>query len=108
MTNQIPSARGDGELAPGVVKLLLDGQQRITSLYGIIRKKPPQFFDGNERSFTGLYFNLEDEVFEFYAPMKMEGNPLWINVTELMQEGGAGEFIKQIVNNPEFSEKLSE
>src|SRR5436309_5177172 len=30
-------ARGEGPLAPGVVKLLLDGQQRITSLYGIIR-----------------------------------------------------------------------
>ena len=33
-------ARGEGPLAPGVVKLLLDGQQRITSLYGIIRGKP--------------------------------------------------------------------
>ena len=39
--------RGDGSLAPGVVKLLLDGQQRITSLYGIVRGKPPRFFDGN-------------------------------------------------------------
>ena len=29
--------RGDGTLAPGTVKLLLDGQQRMTSLYGIIR-----------------------------------------------------------------------
>ena len=28
------AARGDGHLAPGIVKLLLDGQQRITSLYG--------------------------------------------------------------------------
>lgn len=33
--------RGHGKLAPGVVKLLLDGQQRITSLYGVIRGKPP-------------------------------------------------------------------
>ena len=33
--------RGDQELAPGVVKLLLDGQQRMTSLYGVIRGKPP-------------------------------------------------------------------
>jgi hypothetical protein len=33
--------RGDGAIAPpGVVKLLLDGQQRITSLYGIIREEP--------------------------------------------------------------------
>lgn len=30
-------ARGDGEFRPGVVSLLLDGQQRITSLYGIMR-----------------------------------------------------------------------
>jgi len=74
-------ARGDGMLAPGVVKLLLDGQQRITSLYGIIRGKPPKFFDGNANSFTGLYFHLDDEIFEFYAPMKMKDNPLWIDVT---------------------------
>src|SRR2546426_11916226 len=66
------NARGDGTLAPGSVKLLLDGQQRITSLYGIIRGKAPQFFDGDMRAFTGLYFNLDDEVFEFYAPLKMK------------------------------------
>jgi len=36
--------RGDGPLASGVIKLLLDGQQRMTSLYGVLRGKPPQFF----------------------------------------------------------------
>lgn len=41
--------RGEQELAPGVVRLLLDGQQRITSLYGIVRGAPPSFFDGNAR-----------------------------------------------------------
>ena len=46
--------RGDGPLAPGVVKLLLDGQQRITSLYGVIRGKTPQFFDGNAQAFTNM------------------------------------------------------
>ena len=35
-------ARGDGPLAAGTVKLLLDGQQRITSLYGLIRARPPR------------------------------------------------------------------
>ena len=35
------SHRGEQELAPGVVRLLLDGQQRITSLYGITRGEPP-------------------------------------------------------------------
>ena len=34
--------RGTQALAPGVVRLLLDGQQRITSLYGIIRASRPR------------------------------------------------------------------
>lgn len=101
------NARGDAQLAPGSVKLLLDGQQRITSLYGIVRGKPPRFFDGNAQSFTGLYFNLEDETFEFYAPMKMKDNPLWVNVTQLMQEG-VGTFIQRLVLLPEFAPKLSQ
>jgi uncharacterized protein with ParB-like and HNH nuclease domain len=37
-------ARGDQQLQAGSVKLLLDGQQRITSLYGLIRGRPQEFF----------------------------------------------------------------
>ena len=29
--------RGDGSISIGIVKLLLDGQQRMTSLYGVVR-----------------------------------------------------------------------
>lgn len=79
-------SRGDGELVPGNVNMILDGQQRITSLYGIIRGKSPRFFEGNANSFTGLYFNVEDEVFEFYTPAKMKSNPFWFDVTEVMQK----------------------
>jgi hypothetical protein len=98
-------ARGDGALAPGSVRLLLDGQQRITSLYGIIRGRPPQFFDGDAQAFTGLYFHLDDEVFEFYAPMKMKDNPLWIDVTKLMQTG-VGDAIRELYAVPEFRPNL--
>jgi hypothetical protein len=65
-----------------VVKLLLDGQQRITTLYGILRGRPPRFFDGNPDTFTGLQFNFAEEVFQFYVPLKMTGDPRWISVTE--------------------------
>ncbi len=64
--------RGEGSLPPGVVKLLLDGQQRITTLYGIIRGRPPRFFDGDARAFTGLHFHLESDEFSFYQPIKMK------------------------------------
>jgi len=99
------SARGDAALQPGVVKLLLDGQQRITTLYGIIRGRPPKFFDGNEQAFTGLYFNLEDESFEFYAPAKMKGNPMWFNVKDLMNKG-IGHSISELHKNPNCTTEL--
>lgn len=82
--------RGDGSLAPGVVKLLLDGQQRITSLYGVARGRPPKFFDGNAQAFTGLYFHLGTETFGFYQPLKMKEDLLWIDVTDLLCSGTAG------------------
>ena len=99
VTRTDPSiTRGDGQLTPGVVNLILDGQQRITSLYGIIRGHAPKFFDGNANSFIGLYFNIKEEYFEFYMATKMKDNPDWISVTELLQLG-ASNYIGQA--NPE-------
>lgn len=82
--------RGEGPLAPGVVKLLLDGQQRITSLYGVIQGRAPRFFDGNPQAFTGLQFHVGEEKFEFYQPVKMKDDPLWVSVTDLFQKGNNG------------------
>jgi hypothetical protein len=102
-------ARGDGVLAPGVVKLLLDGQQRMTTLYGIIQGKPPKFFDGDSRAFTGLRFHLEDEVFEFYQATRMKDDPLWIDVTQLMLNGmeGLGEILAEFSADQARSSKVS-
>ena len=82
--------RGDGVLATGAVKMLLDGQQRVTTLYGVARGRPPRFFSGDKKAFTGLRFHLHDEKFEFYQPAKMKNDPLWIDVTELMKNSHDG------------------
>jgi hypothetical protein len=102
--------RGDGPLTAGVVKLLLDGQQRMTSLYGMVRGKPPKFFDGNATAFTGLRFHLDTETFAFYQPLKMQDDPQWIDVTELMQRGnaGLGEFVARLSQQPTLTQKLGE
>jgi len=94
--------RGSDGLSPGIVKLLLDGQQRVTTLYGIIRGKPPAFFEGDAQAFLDLYFNLEEEVFEFYMPIKMQGNPLWVNVTEIIQKGIVS-FWERLNDAPDLS-----
>lgn len=94
--------RGNEALASGIVKLLLDGQQRITSLYGVVRGNPPAFFDGKSESFTGLRFHLGREEFAFYQPIKMQDDPLWIDVTHLLKSGytGLGLYLSKLSQDP--------
>ena len=92
------------------MKLLLDGQQRITSLYGVVRGRSPRFFDGNAQAFTGLRFHLGTETFAFYQPVKMQDDPLWIDVTELMKRGtvGLGDFVVRLSSQPEHVPKVGD
>ena len=71
------ATKGDALLAPGTIQLLLDGQQRITTLYGLLRGEAPAFFDGNADTFTGLRFHLPSETFAFYQTSRMRDDPLW-------------------------------
>ena len=102
--------RGDDPIAAGIVKLLLDGQQRMTTLYGVVRGKAPAFFDGNPDTFTGLQFHLEEETFSFYQPVKMRDDALWIDVTALMKAGteGLGGLIAKLAEIPEHAERIGE
>lgn len=61
-------------------------------MYGVTRGKPPEFFDGDSSAFLKLHFNVDREVFEFSAPGKMKGDPLWIDVTELFVHGPAPQY----------------
>ena len=101
--------RGDEHLATGMHRLLLDGQQRVTSLYGIIRGKRPKFSDGDEKAFRDLYFNVEEEVFEFHSA-KMKNDTLWISVTELMKaKDGVFAFVHRFeqVKQVEYGTRLN-
>ena len=97
--------RGDDQVrTSGAIDLLLDGQQRVTSLYtdwfvGGRRS----FFDGDGKAFTDLYFSLADEEFEFFAPVRMRNNPLWVNVVDLL--AGGNSWISELTSNPEYSDK---
>ena len=94
--------RSTGEVrASGPIELLLDGQQRVTSLYGIIRGKPPLFFDGDAKAFAELYFNVDSEEFEFFSSTRMRNNPLWVSVTELFAPGNS--WMSNLVANPSYT-----
>ena len=91
--------KGEQDLPLGVHELLLDGQQRLTSLYGIVRGKKPDFSNAEPGAFLNLYFNVETEEFEFYGPTKMKHNPRWVSVTDVMQKD-LGDLIKPFINDP--------
>lgn len=99
------AVRGDIGGTAGPKHLLLDGQQRITTLYGVIRGKAPSFFEGDPSAFEGLRFNVETESFEFYAPVKMKDDPLWINVTSLFVDEPASQY-GQLHSRPEMLERF--
>ncbi|MYH44118.1 MAG: DUF262 domain-containing protein [Acidimicrobiaceae bacterium] len=89
-----------GASNPGAaVKLLLDGQQRATSLYGVIRGEVPAFFRGDKNAFEGLYFNVKSETFEFYGPVKMRDDPLWVSVTEVFETDDVNKIVNKIVES---------
>ena len=88
------------------VQLLLDGQQRMTSLFGVIKGRKPAFFEGKFDSFENLYFNVEEEEFRFHQPTIMDSDNKWINLSKLYIEGNS-RVIESLKDAEQFSEYIS-
>lgn len=71
----------------GAVRLLLDGQQRVTTLYMLINGEIPPYYTPAEivNDTRGLYVNLETLELSYYMKTRMEKNPLWQNITDVFQ-----------------------
>ena len=80
-------------------KLILDGQQRLTTLYALFDGSPPPFFEGEDLYFK-LYFNFIEEEFEFWQPVKMRDNPAWIEITPFLKKG-LHAFLSELNTLPE-------
>ena len=71
----------------GAVKLLLDGQQRVTTLYMLIRGVIPPYYTAPEiiNDTRDLFVQLETLELSYYMKTRMENNPLWANITHVFQ-----------------------
>lgn len=85
----------------GAVKLLLDGQQRVTTLYMLINGTIPPYYTASEivNDTRGLYVNVETLELLYYMKTRMENNPSWQNITDVF---------KGKVNAFELQEKYAE
>jgi hypothetical protein len=73
----------------GTVMVLLDGQQRLTTLHMLITGEIPAYYRPAEieNDPRDLCINLESGELQYYQPMKMKDDPLWQRVTECFQDG---------------------
>ncbi len=89
-TNRPPELKGPHHYdeRQGAVRILLDGQQRITTLYMLIRGSIPPFYTEAEiaNDTRGLYVNVESRELEYYSRQKMENDPRWQNITDVFQK----------------------
>lgn len=71
----------------GAVKLLLDGQQRVTTLYMLINGDIPPYYTAPEimNDTRGLYVNVETLELLYYMKTRMENNPSWQNITDVFK-----------------------
>lgn len=88
-TDKPPALKGPHKYneKQGAVRLLLDGQQRVTTLYMLINGEIPPYYTPAEivNDTRGLHVNLDSLELSYYMKTKMENNPLWQNITDVFQ-----------------------
>lgn len=88
-TNSPPELKGPHKYDPkqGAVRVLLDGQQRITTLYLLIRGEIPPYYTAAEikNDTRGLYVNLKTLELSYFMKTKMEKDPRWQDITAVFQ-----------------------
>src|ERR1035437_4691533 len=91
------------------VELLLDGQQRVASIYSVARARSPHFSKDDKRALPPLYFHISDETFDFFKP-GMKDDPFWMDLAAFFthSQTAVGEFIEALHESPAGHARLSE
>ena len=88
-TNDPPELKGKHKYdsRQGSVKIILDGQQRITTLYMLMRGEIPPYYELEEitNDIRGLRVNVETLELEYYKKTIMENDPSWVDITEIFK-----------------------
>ena len=86
----------------GTVRVILDGQQRLTTLYMLLKGEIPPYYTEAEikTDVRDLYYNLGDGDFQYFQLLRMKGNPLWMRVVDC--------FLNSNVNVFELAERLAD
>lgn len=78
----------------GTTSVILDGQQRLTTLYLLTRGEIPPYYREQDiiNDPRDLYFDLENGDFQYYQHILMSKNPAWVKVVDCFPESGLNPF----------------
>lgn len=90
-TNNPPEIKNDAVMnrdRMGWIKVLLDGQQRLTTLYLLMKGDIPPYYNESDISHDPrhLFFNLKTGEFNYYQKQKMGESPFWKSVVSCFNE----------------------
>jgi hypothetical protein len=78
----------------GMIQVILDGQQRLTTLYMLISGEIPPYYKEVDilNDPRDLYFNLDDGNFQYYQTSRMKNDPVWKRVVDCYQQSDINVF----------------
>ncbi|MCL4561941.1 MAG: DUF262 domain-containing protein [Chloroflexi bacterium] len=86
-TNTPPELKNVKELPDklGLTSVILDGQQRLTTLYLLINGDIPPYYvvQDIKTDPRDLYFCLDNGDFQYYQSTVMKNNPIWVKVVDV-------------------------
>lgn len=89
-TNNPPEIKNDAvnREKMGWISVLLDGQQRLTTLYLLLKGEIPPYYTETDLTYDPrhLYFNLKTGEFEYYQKQKMSESPFWKSVVSCFND----------------------
>ncbi|SHN14252.1 GmrSD restriction endonuclease domain-containing protein [Halanaerobium congolense] len=84
----------------GLIEVLLDGQQRLTVLYMLLRDDIPPYYSNEDiedgKDPRNLYYNIENQDLKYYKQIEMENNPYWVRVCDCFKTNKVS--IPEIIN----------
>lgn len=103
-TKEVPALKNMPDFIPdGRVEVLLDGQQRLTALYLLIKGEIPPYYSEKDiesgKDPRNLYYNLETRALGYYKEMKMGNNPRWVSVKDC--------FSNDVIEADEIAEEIT-
>src|SRR6266478_1143305 len=89
-TNKPPEIKGPHKYdeKQGAVKILLDGQQRVTTLYILARGKPPSYYEPTEILVdpSGMWIDLLTLKADYGSDARRSLDPRWQRLSDILQD----------------------